>query len=44
MEKKPEVVIQTAGKTGPEIIEQEMKAIMRLWPSDYLIIEHSPLK
>ena len=44
MEKKPDNVIITLDKSGEEIIDQEIKAICNIWPSDYLIVEHSPMK
>ena len=39
---KPEII--TKDKTSEEIIDQEIRAILKIWPNDYVMIEHNPLK
>ena len=34
----------TQNKTCEEIIKQEFDAILKIWPNDYVMIEHAPLK
>ena len=41
-EKKNAIVVKD--KSSTEIIDQEIQQILNIWPNDYVLIEHQPLK
>ena len=41
VDKQNQIVVK--GKTSKEIVDQEIESILKLWPNEYVHIEHQPL-